>query len=69
LSKMNVVRGQQKRFTWDATDVETGTSQNLALVDNRRIQAELSGTNRSSVSGRASPHHNQIERRHGVMVD
>ena len=68
LSKMKVVRGQQKRFAWDATDVETGASQNLAVVDYRRIQAELSGTNRSSVSSWASPHNNEIERRHGDML-
>jgi hypothetical protein len=68
LSEMKVIRGQQKRFAWDATDVETGASQNLAVVDNRRIQAELSGTNRSSVSGWASPHNNEIERRHGDML-
>ena len=68
LSKMKMVRGQQKRFAWDATNVETGASQNLSVVDNRRIQAELSGTNRSSVSSRASPHNNEIERRHAHMV-
>ena len=69
LGKMKVIRRQQKRFAWDATDIETGASQNFTVIDNRRIQAELSGPNRSGVSSRASAQNNEIERRHGDMVD
>ena len=69
LSKMKMIRRQQKRLAWNASDVETGASQNFSFVDNRRIEAELSGPNRSGVSGRASAQNNEIERRHGGMVD
>src|SRR5439155_16678863 len=42
---------QQKRLAWDATDVKAGAAQNFAFVDNRCINAELSGANCSGISG------------------
>jgi hypothetical protein len=66
---MKMIRRQQKCLTWNATDIEASAAQDLPVVDNCRIQAELGGSNGAGVPGGAPAQNNEIKRRHDRTVD